>query len=137
MSKSILVIDTPETCGDCPLCIHTAEEKRYIGYCHTSDEDYYCKALDRYMEYDEVDGGVDILGRPIDCPLLEGKRGRMTYADIYEEFCKKFPNIEADDFRPAIPMFVPHLTKGIPYAIVVWLKDGGKMIYIAESEVKS
>ena len=63
MSKSILVIDTPNT------CIYTAEEKRYIGYCNTSDEDYYCKVLDRFMEYDEVDGGLDILGKPVDCPL--------------------------------------------------------------------
>ena len=69
MSKSLLVIDTPSTYGDCPLCIYTAEEKRYIGYCHTSNEDYYCKALHRFMEYDKVDGGVDILGKPIDCPL--------------------------------------------------------------------
>lgn len=69
MSKSLLIIDTPKTCDDCPLCIFTAEEKRYIGYCNTSNEDYYCKALHRFMEYDEVDGGVDILGKPVDCPL--------------------------------------------------------------------
>lgn len=69
MSKSLLVIDTPNTCGDCPLSIHTAEEKRYVGYCNTSDEDYYCTALDRFMEYDIVDDGLDILGKPVDCPL--------------------------------------------------------------------
>ena len=69
MSKSTLVIDTPENCGDCPFCIFTAEEKNYIGYCHTSDDDYYCKVLDRFMEYDKVDVGVDILGKPVDCPL--------------------------------------------------------------------
>jgi len=63
--------EMPNTCGDCPCCIHTADEKRYIGYCNTSDDDYYCKALDRFMEYDEVDGGVDILGKPLDCPLVE------------------------------------------------------------------
>lgn len=69
MSKSVIAIDTPETCGDCPFCIYTAEEKKYIGYCNTSDEDYYCKVLNRFMEYDEVDGGLDILGKPVDCPL--------------------------------------------------------------------
>lgn len=63
--------EMPNTCGDCPCCIHTADEKRYIGYCNTSDDDYYCKALDRFMEYDEVDGGIDILGKPLDCPLVE------------------------------------------------------------------
>lgn len=65
----MLVIDTPKTCGDCPLCIFTAEEKRYIGYCNTSDEDYYCKVLKRFMEYDRVEGGLDILGKPTDCPI--------------------------------------------------------------------
>jgi hypothetical protein len=69
MSKSVLVIDMPNTCGECPFAIYTADEKRYIGYCNTSDEDYYCKALNRFMEYDKIDGGVDILGKPIDCPL--------------------------------------------------------------------
>lgn len=69
MSKSKLLIDTPNTCGDCPLCIYTNEEKKAIGYCNTSDEDYYCKALDRFMEYDIVDDGLYILGKPVDCPL--------------------------------------------------------------------
>lgn len=69
MSKSVLVIDMLNTCGECPFAIYTADEKRYIGYCNTSDEDYYCKALNRFIEYDKVDGGVDILGKPIDCPL--------------------------------------------------------------------
>ncbi len=58
----------------------------------------------------------------------------MTYGDIYEQFCKKFPNAEVSDFRPAIPMFMPLLISGIPNAIMVWLKDGSKVIYIAESE---
>lgn len=76
--KSMLVIDTPETCGDCPLCIFSAEEKRYIGYCNTSDEDYYCKALERFMEYDTVEGGVDILGKPNDCPLMTESEGMTS-----------------------------------------------------------
>lgn len=62
-------IDMPKTCGDCPFCIFTKEEKNYIGFCNTSDDDYYCKLLKRFMEYDKVDGGVDILGKPSDCPL--------------------------------------------------------------------
>lgn len=55
----------------------------------------------------------------------------MTYGDIYEEFTKKFPNIDVEDYRPAIPMYVPQLLKGIPYAIIVSLKDGSEVIYIA------
>lgn len=73
MSKSLLIIETPKTCGDCPFCTFTKEEKRYVGYCNTSDEDYYCKVLDRFMEYDQVDGGLDILGKPTDCPLMESE----------------------------------------------------------------
>lgn len=58
----------------------------------------------------------------------------MTYGDIYNEFCNKFPNAEVKDYRPADPMFVPQLMRGIPYGIIVWLKDGSKVVYIAESE---
>lgn len=71
MAIAIKDFKMPNTCGDCPCCIYTADEKRYIGYCNTSDEDFYCKALDRFMEYDKVDGGIDILGKPLDCPLTE------------------------------------------------------------------
>ncbi len=62
------------------------------------------------------------------------RRHKMTYGDIYYEFCKKFPNAEVSDFRPAMPQYFPHLVKPIPYAIIVWLKDGSKVVYIAESE---
>lgn len=57
-----------------------------------------------------------------------------TYKDIYNEFCEKFPNAEAEDYRPADPMFVSQLMRGIQNAIVVWLKDGSKAIYIAKEE---
>ena len=60
------------------------------------------------------------------------KENKMTYGDIYYEFCKKFPNAEINDYRPATSMFVPELGEGIPYGIVIWLKDGSKMIYIAK-----
>ena len=77
----------PKNCGDCPLCAFTADEKRYIGYCNTSDDDYYCKLLDRFMEYDEDGGGVAILGMPDDCPLVEipEPHGRLIDAATVEE----------------------------------------------------
>lgn len=56
----------------------------------------------------------------------------MTYEEINEEFCNKFPNAEIEDYRPADPMFVPQLTSGIPNAIIVWLKDGSKAVYMSE-----
>lgn len=55
----------------------------------------------------------------------------MTYEEIYKEFCNKFPNTKREDYRPADPMFIPQLMRGIPNAIIVWLKDGSKVIYIA------
>ncbi len=57
-----------------------------------------------------------------------------TYGDIYNEFLAKFPNSKIEDYRPADPMFIPQLLRGIPNAIIVWLNDGSKVIYIAESE---
>jgi len=59
-----------------------------------------------------------------------------TYEDIYNEFRDKFPNAEVKDYRPAVEMYVPQLSKGIPNAIIVWLKDGSKVIYVSESEDK-
>jgi len=57
-----------------------------------------------------------------------------TYEDVYNEFCVKFPLAEVEDYRPAVEMHVPQLSRGIPNAIIVWLKGGAKVIYIAESD---
>jgi len=57
-----------------------------------------------------------------------------TYEDIYNEFRDKFPLAEVVDYRPADPMYIPQLLRGIPYAILVWLKDGSKVVYVSESE---
>ena len=56
----------------------------------------------------------------------------MTYGEIYEEFCNKFSNAEVNDYRPATPLYVDELNISIPNAIVVWLKDGSKIIYVSE-----
>lgn len=65
---------------------------------------------------------------------MEKGEKEMTWGDIYDEFCKKFPDADVEDYRPACELFIPQLAKGIPNAIIVWLKDGSKVIYIAESE---
>lgn len=57
-----------------------------------------------------------------------------TYDDIYDEFCEKFPLAEVQDYRPAVKLHIPQLSEGIPNAIIVWLKDGSQIIYIAESD---
>ncbi len=64
--------------------------------------------------------------------VIYKRYGKMTYGDIYEEFCKKFPNIEVKDYRPASPLHIPQLLKDIPNAIIVWLMDGSEVVYIAE-----
>lgn len=58
----------------------------------------------------------------------------MTYGDIYDEFCKKFPLVEVADYRPAVEMHIPQISKAIPNAIIVWLRDGSRIIYISREE---
>ena len=53
----------------------------------------------------------------------------MTYNDIYNEFCEKFPDAEADWDESGI--FVP-----IPNAILVSFKDGSEVIYISNNKDK-
>lgn len=53
----------------------------------------------------------------------------MTYNDIYNEFCEKFPDAEVDSYESGI--FVP-----IPNAILVSFKDGSKFIYVSSKEDK-
>ncbi len=60
----------------------------------------------------------------------------MTYEAIYDEFCEKFPEAEVADYRPALTIHIPHLSKSIPNAIIVWLKDGSEVIYKAEDKPK-
>lgn len=59
----------------------------------------------------------------------------MTYEEIYKQFKDKC-NIDEDidDYRPAYGMYIDGLEdcEWIPNAIIVWLKDGTKIIYIAK-----
>ena len=61
-------------------------------------------------------------------------RNKMTYGDIFNEFCKKFPKAKVEDYRPAMELYMPQISRGrgIPNAIIVCLKDGSKVIYIAD-----
>lgn len=55
----------------------------------------------------------------------------MTYSEIYNKFLKS-TKIDRDlisDYRPCIPLFAP---TEIDNAIIVWLKDGSRIIYIGE-----
>ena len=60
----------------------------------------------------------------------------MTYQDVYEEFLRN-TNIDEsviDDYRPAVNPFTHELVGGdyIPNAIVIWFKQGGKIIYFSK-----
>ena len=118
----ILDITVPKSCGGCPFCIYTADEKRAIGYCNTSDEDYYCKALDRFMEYDKVDGGLDILGKPSDCPLKEVPSGKwIDHKDEHQcSHCKEIIIVSPDYWNDAEYEYCPNC--------------GAKMVEPQESE---
>jgi hypothetical protein len=58
----------------------------------------------------------------------------MTYGDIYRDF-KSVTNISSeliDDYRPCMEMY------GVPFiadAIVVWLKNGDKIIYVKKGDI--
>lgn len=54
-----------------------------------------------------------------------------TYGEIYEHFLESFePKITVEDYRPCIEMYdVPYISN----AIVVWLSDGTKVIFIDTS----
>lgn len=61
----------------------------------------------------------------------------LTYGDIFDEFCKKFPNAEVDDFRPVAPIHVPEIPNGMAKSIVIWLKDGSRLIYTTKEQEKT
>lgn len=53
----------------------------------------------------------------------------MTYGEIFKEFLAKtkIDGTMINDYRPCVEMYdVPNIDN----AIVIWLTDGGKMIYI-------
>lgn len=65
--------------------------------------------------------------------LKENKPKRNTYTDIYEEFLKTIGNREEliADYKPCA---TPYFDITIPMGIIVWIKDGSKIIYISKGE---
>lgn len=59
----------------------------------------------------------------------------LTYGDLREEAGKRISG-EIIDYRPASGIFIPGMdeTEEIPRAIICWLKDGSRMIYIKAPE---
>lgn len=56
----------------------------------------------------------------------------MTYGEIYDKALNKLhlECEEVEDYRPACKMHIPELEIALPNAIIIWLKDGSKVIYI-------
>lgn len=75
--------------------------------------------------YVDPDGNLEKLRQMIQTD----KRNKMTYGDIFEKFVRETYIDEQliDDYRPCCEMFgVPNIAN----AIVVWLRNGAKIIYI-------
>lgn len=64
MSKSVLVIDTPENCYDCPFGTAYCGELEYVGYCELADCLDYDVILMTEEHYD-----YESKSRPDWCPL--------------------------------------------------------------------
>lgn len=98
------------------------------------------KGIERYKNHEVVDwfpikqAGLVFLSMDLVFCIKESDKEvkEMTYGKVYEEFCNKFPNAEVNDYRPAAPLYVDELNTSIPNAIIVWLKDGSKIIYVSE-----
>lgn len=54
-----------------------------------------------------------------------------TYGDIIKEFKTK-TGITSENILNVRPCAKPYFEISIPNAILVWLKDGGRIIYISE-----
>lgn len=60
----------------------------------------------------------------------------MTYGEIYDQALQKlclYPG-DVEDYRPAVEMHIEQLKEPIPNGIIIWLKNGSKLIYIANSQ---
>lgn len=64
MSKSVLVIDAPENCYDCPFGTSYCGELEYVGYCELADCLDYDVILMTEEHYD-----YESKSRPKWCPL--------------------------------------------------------------------
>lgn len=78
MSKSVLVIDTPENCYDCPFGTAYCGELEYVGYCELADCLNYDVILMTEEHYD-----YESKSRPEWCPLKPLPEKNTTENDSY------------------------------------------------------
>lgn len=119
-----------------PATIELRDEENY-NICITQSDS---KGIEPYKKHEIVDWfpvkqrGLGFPSSDLVFCIKESDKEvkEMTYGEIYEEFCNKFSNAEVNDYRPATPLYVDELNTTIPNAIVVWLNDGSKIIYVSE-----
>ena len=63
----------------------------------------------------------------------------MTYEEIYNQALKelKLDIKQIKDYKPAIRLYAPELRKDIPDGIIIWLKNGKKLIYSEPEKIKN
>lgn len=56
----------------------------------------------------------------------------MTYDEMYDKALRELhlEREEIEDYRPASKIHIPELERDIPNAIIIWLKNGSKIIHI-------
>ena len=82
MRKSVLVIDTPENCYDCPFGTAYCGELEYVGYCELADCLDYDVILMTEEHYD-----CESKSRPDWCPLKLLPEKNTTENDMTEYQC--------------------------------------------------
>lgn len=82
MSKSVLVIDTPENCYDCPFGTSYCGELEYEGYCELADCLDYDVILMTEEHYD-----YESKSRPDWCPLKPLPEKSTTENDMTDYQC--------------------------------------------------
>ena len=86
--------------------------------------------LSREIYHAKADGGWSKMDYRL---YLKEVKPKKTYTDSYEEFLKTIGDHEEliTDYRPCA---TPYFDITIPMGIIVWLKDGSKIIYISKGE---
>lgn len=82
MSKSVLVIDAPENCYDCPFGTSYCGELEYVGYCELADCLDYDVILMTEEHYD-----YESKSRPKWCPLKPLPEKSTTENDMADYQC--------------------------------------------------
>ena len=89
----------------------------------------FLTSLQYYTLWNDINNGRLYTAELID---EEESENGMTYGEIYNKaLCKLCLTYdEVADYRPASKLHIPELERDIPNAIIIWLKDGSKLIYV-------